>query len=90
MARGRREGASQCASNCAGACSLRIAREANQVRAFVSTGRTGWVEAGSHTFAKPLSRAVSLGMVATSDTPNAFPKYATYSARFEGVRLIYK
>lgn len=78
------------ASNCAGGCSLRIAREANQVRAFVSTEQAGWVEAGSHTFAKPLSRAVSLGIVATSDSPNTFPKYATYSARFEGVRLIHK
>jgi len=81
------------ASNCVGGCSLRIAREANQVRAFVSTGsigEAGWVEAGSHTFAKSLSRAVSLGIVATSDSPNTFPKYATYSARFEGVRLIDK
>ena len=53
-------------------------------------GEAGLVEAGSHTCAKPLSRAVSLGMVATSDSPNTFPKYATYSARFEEVRLIHK
>jgi len=78
------------ASKCEGGCSLRIVREANRVLAFVSTGQAGWVEAGSHTFSKPLSRAVSLGMVATSDSPNTFPEYATYSARFEGVRLIQK
>ena len=78
------------ASNCASGCSLRIVREANQVRAFVSTGQAGWVEAGSQTFAKPLSREVSLGMVATSDSPNTFPEYATYSASFEGVRLMRK
>jgi hypothetical protein len=70
---------------CPAGCLLKIVRHDNQVSAFLSVSHGPWREVGSHTFSPPLSRAVTAGMLATSDSPSTFPQYATFSGRFDHV-----
>ena len=72
---------------CSAGCRLRIVRHNNSVEAFVSAAHGSWQELGSRTFSSPLSRAVTIGIVATSDSPSTFPHYGSYYGRFDDVRL---
>jgi hypothetical protein len=72
---------------CPAGCLLKIVRRGNNISAFLSTSERAWKEVGSHTFSQPLSRSVTLGMAATSDSPSTFPRYATHTSRFDQVRL---
>jgi hypothetical protein len=72
---------------CPSVCLLKIIRHANQVSAFFSVSHGPWRDVGGHTFSTPLSRSVTMGLVATSDSPSTFPQYASHSARFALVCL---
>jgi len=70
---------------CPAGCLLKIVRHGNQVSAFLSVAHDSWRELGSHTFSTPLCRSMTVGMVATSDSPSTFPRYATNSGHFDHV-----
>jgi len=72
---------------CPSVCLLKIIRHANQVNAFFSVSHGPWRNVGGRTFSTPLSRSVTMGLVATSDSPSTFPQYASHSARFLHVRF---
>jgi hypothetical protein len=72
---------------CIAGCRLKIVRENNRIRAFLSTSHRQWQEVGSHDFIAPFSRSATFGMVATSDSVSTFPAFASYSGRFENVRI---
>ena len=72
---------------CPSVCLLKIIRHANQVSAFISVSHGAWRDVGGLTFSTPLARSVTMGLVATSDSPSTFPQYASHSARFLHVRF---
>jgi len=73
--------------DCSAGCRLRIVRHNNSVEASISAAHGSWQEVGSRTFSSPISRTVTLGIVATSDSPSTFPHYGSYHGRFDDVRL---
>jgi hypothetical protein len=72
---------------CSGGCLLKIVRRSNQISAFLAAPQGPWREIGSHAFSTPLSRSLTLGMVATSDSVSTFPQYATHDGRFDRIRF---
>lgn len=67
---------------CSAGCSLKLSRQGNRVNVFICDKAGLCAEFNSHTFAQPFSTEVTMGMAATSDSPNTFPEYATYGAEF--------
>jgi hypothetical protein len=75
------------AGKCSGGCRLKISRQGNRVTAAYSVGGKGFQEAGSRSFSSVLSGSVTMGIIATSDSPSSFPGYATYQAEFSNFRV---
>ena len=72
---------------CAAGCQLRIVRQDSQLSAFLSAAHEPWREVGNHDFSPVFSHSATFGMAATSDSVSTFPRYASYSGRFENVHL---
>jgi hypothetical protein len=76
------------AGKCLGGCRLRISRKGDQITASYSSGGHEFHEVADRNFSARLSGTVTMGMVATSDSPSTFPKFSSYKAEFADFRVI--
>lgn len=76
------------AGKCSGGCRLKISRRGDRITASYSAGGYELQDVGSWSFSSPLSGSVTMGMVATSDSPSSFPNYSSYEAEFFDFRAI--
>jgi len=76
------------AGKCSRGCRLKISRQGDRITATYSVDGHGFQELGSRSFSPPFSGSVTMGMVATSDSPSSFPGYATYKAEFSNLRVV--
>jgi len=73
---------------CSGGCLLKISRQGNRISASFSGPDHVLQELGAYTFSRLFPSSITMGMVATSDSPSTFPQYASYENEFSHVRLV--
>lgn len=75
------------AGKCSGGCFLTIERKDNHITASYSGGDHVLHAVDNHTFMRPLSASVTMGMIATSGSASTFPQYSIYGGEFSHFRV---